>query len=194
MNEMNKVQKDAASKKAAKKEDLRVIKTRASIMRVFEELIKKKPVEKITVTEIAKNAQINKGTFYLHYSDIYDLYDQYLRESTEEHVAQIEYIDTFFTDPEYFVRRFVDGLNEVRTGHMRLAPPDTPSNRKIPGMVTKAMRRRLYATGRLAPSVENDIRIDMILLSMVSLSFDYGIDHREELVQIVSESIRQCFP
>ena len=162
-------------------------------MRVFEELIQRKPVEKITVTEIAKNAQINKGTFYLHYSDIYDLYDHYLRESTEEHVAQIEYMDTFFTDPEYFVRRFVDGLNEIRTGHMRLAPPDTPSNRKLPGMVTKAMRRRLYATGRLAPSVENDIRIDMILLSMVSLSFDYGIDHQEELIQIVSESIRQTF-
>ena len=171
LKETNKRQKDAVANKAAKKEDLRVIKTRRNIMNVFEELILKKPVEKITVTEIAKLAEINKGTFYLHYSDIYDLYNQYLQEETDKHVNEIEYIDAFFTDPEYFVRRFVDGLNEVRTGHMRLAPPDTPSNRKIPGMVTKAMRRRLYATGRLTPSVENDIRIDMILLSMVSLSF-----------------------
>lgn len=55
------------------KTDLRIIKTKASIKREFMTLLQKKPVEKITVTELAEKALINKGTFYLHYQDIYNL-------------------------------------------------------------------------------------------------------------------------
>lgn len=55
-----------------KTHDLRVQKTRNSIRGQFIQLIKTKPVNKITVTELASLAQINKGTFYLHYPDIYE--------------------------------------------------------------------------------------------------------------------------
>ena len=47
--------------------DLRIQKTRAAIKSAFLELRRKKPIEKITVTELAKLAEINKATFYLHY-------------------------------------------------------------------------------------------------------------------------------
>lgn len=56
--------------------DLRIQKTRAAIKSAFLELRRKKPIEKITVTELAKLAEINKATFYLHYSDIYSLADE----------------------------------------------------------------------------------------------------------------------
>ena len=58
------------------KSDLRVTKTRRLIKATFLELVQAKPVQKITVTELAKRAEISKGTFYLHYLDIYDLYNQ----------------------------------------------------------------------------------------------------------------------
>ncbi len=48
-------------------QDLRVVKTRASIKKTFCDMLKKSPVEKISVTELARQAQINKSTFYLHY-------------------------------------------------------------------------------------------------------------------------------
>ena len=47
--------------------DLRVIKTRESIEYAMMELLKKKWVSEITVTELSKLARISKGTFYLHY-------------------------------------------------------------------------------------------------------------------------------
>lgn len=59
--------------KNQKKEDRRVIYTKKVIRDSFLQLLSEKPVEKISVTEICKNADINRGTFYAHYSDPYDL-------------------------------------------------------------------------------------------------------------------------
>ncbi len=55
-------------------QDLRVLKTIENIENVFFELLGSKPIEKITVAELARVARINKGTFYRHYLDIPDLY------------------------------------------------------------------------------------------------------------------------
>lgn len=37
------------------------------------ELMEKKPIEKITIKELCENADINRTTFYAHYTDQYDL-------------------------------------------------------------------------------------------------------------------------
>lgn len=56
--------------------DLRVERTKRSIKEAFFKLRKEKPLEKITVKELAELAFINKATFYSHYQDIYDLSEQ----------------------------------------------------------------------------------------------------------------------
>lgn len=76
--------------------DLRVIKTKENIKSAFWDLIKEKPVEKITVTELAKNAKINKGTFYLHYADIYELYEDTIMEHLESVIRSIQFFPLFF--------------------------------------------------------------------------------------------------
>lgn len=55
--------------------DLRVQRTKNSIINAFIELRGKKALEKITIKELADLAMINKATFYLHYKDIYELSD-----------------------------------------------------------------------------------------------------------------------
>lgn len=42
----------------------------------FIELIQSKEINEITVTEIVKNAKVNRSTFYVNYVDIYDLADK----------------------------------------------------------------------------------------------------------------------
>ncbi len=37
------------------------------------ELMRKKPISKITIKELCEKADINRSTFYSHYTDIYDL-------------------------------------------------------------------------------------------------------------------------
>lgn len=47
--------------------DLRVKRTKRLIDTAMLELIKEKPVEKITPTELCRRAEINRNTFYSHY-------------------------------------------------------------------------------------------------------------------------------
>lgn len=56
--------------------DARVRYTRKVIEDAFMELLGRKSVAKITVTEICQAAQINRATFYKHYLDVPDLLEQ----------------------------------------------------------------------------------------------------------------------
>lgn len=58
------------------KVDRRNIKTRQSIKNALLELIKEKNINEISVTDLTTKADINRGTFYLHYTDKYDLINQ----------------------------------------------------------------------------------------------------------------------
>lgn len=49
-------------------------KTKEAIRTVFAEMVKEKQdLNKITVTELVRRANINRSTFYLHYNDIFDI-------------------------------------------------------------------------------------------------------------------------
>lgn len=61
-------------------QDKRVIKTRKNIRETFLSLLKETPFDKITVTQIADSAMIGKTTFYLHYSDKYELAEECIRD------------------------------------------------------------------------------------------------------------------
>ncbi|MGJ7909977.1 TetR/AcrR family transcriptional regulator [Neobacillus sp. LXY-1] len=53
--------------------DQRVIRTKQSIKDALMELIEEKGFESITVKDITNRAKINRGTFYIHYQDKFDL-------------------------------------------------------------------------------------------------------------------------
>ena len=57
--------------------DRRVAKTRKLILNAFLKLLKEKGFEKITIQDIADEADINRGTVYLHFEDKYHLMDYY---------------------------------------------------------------------------------------------------------------------
>ena len=50
-------------------------------------LLQKKPVNEISVTELSELADVNRGTFYFHYTDVYDILyrtqDEFFREFEE---------------------------------------------------------------------------------------------------------------
>ncbi len=52
-----------------RKEDSRVIKTRASLRRALFELLSEKSYDNITVNEICDKADIRRATFYKHFAD-----------------------------------------------------------------------------------------------------------------------------
>lgn len=60
----------------ARIEDARTIRTKNLIKKAFAETVEQKDIENITVKELAEKAGINRGTFYLHYKDVYDIIEQ----------------------------------------------------------------------------------------------------------------------
>lgn len=66
--------------------DRRITRTRIAIRNALVALIDEKGFDAITVSDITARAGINRGTFYLHYQDKYEL----LERTTDEVVQDIE--------------------------------------------------------------------------------------------------------
>ena len=64
--------------------DHRVRVTKMLIRRAFTDLLKQKPLQSITIKELCAAAGINRGTFYAHYTDIYDLLAKIEEEMFED--------------------------------------------------------------------------------------------------------------
>ena len=62
-------------------EDMRVRRTKQNIINAFVALTKEKSIDAITVQEIAARAMVNRATFYAHYHDKDDLYEQIFNEA-----------------------------------------------------------------------------------------------------------------
>ena len=90
-------------------------------MAAFISELEEKPLRKITVASLAKDARVNKSTFYLHYQDIYDLGDSYARKLADELVAELDCLHLFFDAPDEFVERFVAAVHDPeRRPHSKL--------------------------------------------------------------------------
>lgn len=58
--------------------DLRVIKTKKSLHQALLALLKTKTLETISVSVLCREAKVNRGTFYLHYTDVGALFDEHI--------------------------------------------------------------------------------------------------------------------
>lgn len=67
-------------KKTTSLTDRRSRYTRQLIKETFLSLLKEKPFPKITVTELCRISEINRGTFYLHYYDIDDVLNDLIKD------------------------------------------------------------------------------------------------------------------
>ena len=83
--------------------DIRAKRSRDKIIDTFLKIRAKKKLEKITVTEICKSAQINKSTFYAHFNDVYDLSDFLETQLVEEILSSITYPENLFTNKKSYV-------------------------------------------------------------------------------------------
>ena len=95
------------SRKEIKKNDRRTRYSKNAIREAYLELLNSKPPEKISVTELCKTADINRGTFYLHYEtvksvqveledEIYEEIIDFLHKSLSDESNRQNLSDTFY--------------------------------------------------------------------------------------------------
>jgi len=94
-------------------EDLRIKKTKRNIYQALLKLMEQKAFENIKVSEICKEAMINRSTFYSHFEDKYTLIDTFIKDlqkELENELAQKKNITSF---KEYYMEIIRLLLDEI---------------------------------------------------------------------------------
>ena len=98
------------------KEDNRKVRYTLNVLQeVYFELLREKPLYKITVTEICEAADIHRGTFYRYYKDIYDLQEKIeaeLMEKIDKLIPSIENEQTDLIDA--LLLEMINGRDKLR--------------------------------------------------------------------------------
>ena len=94
--------------------DRRVRRTRKQLEEALIRLLQKKDIQRITVSELAAEADITRATFYQHYQDPYDMLKN-MQDEIIEHVIEIINVTTGGDAYGFFVQLFeYMGSDEVR--------------------------------------------------------------------------------
>ena len=81
--------------------------TKKALCTALKELMKHKPFSKITVSELIRECNINRKTFYYHFEDIYALLKWMLEQETVEVVKQFDLL-VDYKDAILFVIHYVE--------------------------------------------------------------------------------------
>ena len=94
---------------AEKKEYRSAIRSRRLIREAFLALLQEKKLEKITVTDIVKRADINRSTFYAHYPDVMGLVEELVNDIITRSMGLVRDIDIrdIFRDPMPFLTALI---------------------------------------------------------------------------------------
>lgn len=160
--------------------DLRVLKTEKSIIKAFMELRKKKPVEKITVRELSEIAMINKATFYLHYSDIYELADEIENNIIQEIFDELTCLDCILEKPSELTREIVTAFYK-RHDTISVLFSDIRSGKLVDKIEQEIKKRTLKG--------DSSVQEQMMLTFVIQGSFHTAIKYKNEDAETVYSTL-----
>lgn len=65
--------------------DKRVINTKKLLKKTLIELLDNRGIEEITILELCTKSKVNRTTFYNHYEDIYQLFDEIVNDVLKDY-------------------------------------------------------------------------------------------------------------
>lgn len=92
------------------RKDYRVMLTQKMFKTAFLQLLTVKPIQEITVRELCAEAGVNRGTFYSHYQNIYELLEQIEQEM---YMQLQEIFANYYTNSVHSSESFYHALLEV---------------------------------------------------------------------------------
>lgn len=148
--------------------DKRIIKTRKAITTAFMELTLEKDIRKITVSDIAERAVINRSTFYLHYNDTKDVLDDIERDISETVHSCLSRFDTEnIYSSTYDMVVMLTGILDENPAFRNFMLHSTSSGYIIANIKKTLSDRALQTTREKAPGVD-ETTMKMAIAYMVS--------------------------
>lgn len=181
-----------------------------AIHRSFRTLLLAKSLDKITVRDIVEDCGLTRNTFYYHYEDIYDLFDDYLDTRMQESVNQLppesRWDDLLFCllecvceTPQMGRHIFYSRKHEAMKQYLNkvlAAAVERYINQNMAGLSITAEDRRLvcdtcchalyglidqYLTGPEAPMLKSRLsRVTHSFEGAIRLALEYCAEHPQE--------------
>lgn len=147
--------------------DLREKRTLRNIRNAFLQLRAHKPLERITVKALSELAEISKGTFYLHYRDIFDLSTQLQNEVIQNVLDDIIQPDI----PLFDMVRLPQQLFGAFHSHQSLIDIlfSEDQSAVLPHHIEQSIREYAY---QLMPELQSDVRFNTLLSYQVYGSYN----------------------
>lgn len=153
--------------------DRRVRRTKARLREALTGLLAEKELKEITVTELTERADVNRGTFYCHYRDVYDMAEQLERETFAEFTALMD---------AYTANELRKGLRSILEDVFRFVA----RNRDLTGLILGMDRRSVFLERfreviwekvsrewsqlyRFASAADREYRLDFVVGGVVNL-------------------------
>lgn len=146
--------------------DLRVLKTRSLIRGAFVKMINKKGFKNTTVNDISNSAMINRSTFYLHYTDKYDLLTKTVNEAINNILQSIE-PEKHIVDGKPDYNMFLNNLSHI----LKIVEKDTElysiilndkESLGISRMFECALKKKLDECFPIQLSISRDLCLELI--------------------------------
>ncbi len=162
--------------------DLRVERTRKSIINAFLELRSRKPIEKITVKELSDLAFINKATFYSHFKDIYDLSEQLEKETIDTILASITHPEESITSPKTAIKEICIAFISNRQLISNLFSGSRSSI--LDARLEERLKKKIYES---YPEYETDLEKNVIITYLIRGGFQVFLTRspEEDLLELI---------
>ncbi|MBQ7488239.1 MAG: TetR/AcrR family transcriptional regulator [Clostridia bacterium] len=141
-------------------DDKRIRRTHRVLEEAFTKLLAEKPLKDISVKELTELADINKGTFYKYYSDLYDyvrkLEDEYFRRfvailDSHEDETVFKQTNSFLTDCFTFIRE-----NRSMAGVLLSENGDVSFREKLASVVREKCHKDWMSVRAAFPGTETE--------------------------------------
>ena len=154
--------------------DPRQYRTRRSIINAFLTLRSEKPIEKITVRELAEQAEIHKATFYLHYHDIYELSEMLEQEEIDDILSGLSEPLMLLTDPE----RFNEELYCLLMAHESMIGILFSGSRE--SLFTRRLEERIKEyIYELRPEYKEDLEMNVVFTYLIQGGYHAYMEYRD---------------
>lgn len=177
--------------------------TKTDIRKTFIELLNTKGFDNLTVSDIARGSDINRGTFYLHYVDKYDLMEKLEMEIIYD-LKQIMLLDNDITSIDQNkpidlipYNRIVNALHYIKDDFSFIAAlSDKGGDHNFPGLIKDVLKETIQAKINTfdhfqfsRKDIPEEYAIEILLSGIVAIILVWihkgGIESPEEIGRMI---------
>ena len=179
------------------KQPLVTEQTKSNLREAFWKLYEQKQIEKISIKEITDLAGYNRGTFYLYYKDVYDMFAQIEDELLD--IIQAVIRDTLMEDDIFDVSLHVGILVELMQKYARYSSVllsdhgDPGFARKLKEIIWPLLNRYFVPTEGYS-EYEKELVSEFYLSGILAVVAKWSEDMRIPIDRFIEFMIPNIFP